>query len=91
MNSNGTRTNGHTGQRAAVDELTGTWNRAGFVAAATPMFESCQRRGTPIALAYFDFHTTDGTETTPDDVAVDQVLLAMANLMRKAFRSSDII
>ena len=92
---NNTRTNGHanetTRQKAGIDELTGVWNRAGFVTAATPMFVSCQRREAPLALAYFDFHTTDETQTAPEDTTVDRVLMAMADLMRKAFRASDII
>ncbi len=39
---------GQSRQPAGIDELTGVWNRAGFVASATPMFRSCQRRGAPI-------------------------------------------
>jgi diguanylate cyclase (GGDEF)-like protein len=84
------RTNGHSSQKAGLDELTGVWNRDGFIAAATPMFVSCQRRDAPIALAYFDFHTTD-SGSAADDGTVDRVLMAMGELMRKAFRASDIV
>ena len=89
MIRNKARTNGHTRTKAGLDELTGVWNRPGFVAAATPMFISCQRRGAPVALAYFDFHTPNGDAADP--ATVDRVLLSMAELMRKAFRSSDVI
>jgi diguanylate cyclase (GGDEF)-like protein len=86
---NRARTNGHTSEKVGVDELTGAWNRAGFIAAATPMFQSCQRRDAPIALAYFDFDGADGP--APDNATVDRVLMTMAELMRKAFRASDIV
>jgi diguanylate cyclase (GGDEF)-like protein len=86
---NKARTNGHAKQTVGIDNVTGVWNRAGFIAAATPMFVSCQRRDSPIALAYFDFHTAD--ETANEDETVDRILMAMGDLLRKAFRASDII
>lgn len=89
MIRNKARTNGHTRTKAGLDELTGVWNRPGFVAAATPMFVSCQRRGAPVALAYFDFQMPEGDGV--DQATVDRVLMSMAEMMRKAFRSSDII
>ena len=75
---------------AGFDALTGVWNRLGFVAAATPLFMSCQRRDTPVALAVFHFHT-DGTTRTDANVTVDRTLISMVDLMRKAFRDCDII
>ncbi len=102
MTRSRTKTNGQTRPTAATtrattavpttagtDELTGVWNRPGFVAAATPLFVSCQRRGTPVALAYFDFHTN--AAAVPDAAGVDRVLITMAGLMRRAFRASDVI
>ena len=89
MIRNKARTNGHSKETVGIDKLTGVWNRAGFVAAATPMFVSCQRRESPIALAYFDFHATDETATT--DGTVDRILMAMGELLGKAFRASDIV
>jgi GGDEF domain-containing protein len=98
-NSNGQNPNGEKAadskpkirQPIGIDELTGVWNRAGFIAAATPMFRSCVRREAPIALAYFDFYV-DGTNVpSPGDPTVDRVLVAMSELMRKAFRASDIV
>jgi GGDEF domain-containing protein len=82
-------TNGHTRERAGIDDLTGTWNRAGFIAAATPMFLSCQRRAAPVSLAFFEFHTD--AEYTADPKTVDQILVGMGDLMRRAFRASDIV
>jgi GGDEF domain-containing protein len=85
----GTSTNGRTRQKPGIDDLTGVWNRAGFVAAATPMFVSCQRREAPVSLAFFEFHTDSAIAA--DLTTVDQVLMGMADLMRKAFRASDIV
>ena len=31
------QTNGHSTQAVGIDDLTGVWNRAGFIAAANPM------------------------------------------------------
>jgi len=83
-------TNGHTraSEKAGLDELTGVWNRAGFLAAATPMFVSCQRRDAPVSLAFFEFHTD--ARRPPDPTTIDQVLMGMAALTRKAFRASDV-
>jgi diguanylate cyclase (GGDEF)-like protein len=82
---------GQTGQKVGFDEATGVWNRAGFVAAATPLYVSCQRRDAPSALAYFDFHAPDSARTASDDAMIERVLAAMAQEMRKAFRACDII
>jgi diguanylate cyclase (GGDEF)-like protein len=84
-----TATNGRTREKVGIDELTGVWNRPGFIAAALPLFDSCRRRETPVALAFFEF----GTDSVfvADEPIVDQVLMGMADMMRRAFRGSDII
>jgi GGDEF domain-containing protein len=85
------QTNGHAAQTVGIDELSGAWNRAGFVAAANPLFVSCQRRGAPVALAYFDLHASDRAQSVEKDAAVDRVVVALAEQLRKAFRASDVI
>lgn len=85
------QTNGHASPAVGIEELSGAWNRAGFVAAANPLFVSCQRRGAPVALAYFDLHATDSTRSADKDAAVDRVVIALAGQLRKAFRASDVI
>jgi diguanylate cyclase (GGDEF)-like protein len=85
------RTNGHTHESAGFDALTGVWNRNGFVAAATPMFLSCRRRGAPMALAYFDFDAGDRSPAFALDASMDLVLMTMAEQMRGAFRATDIV
>jgi len=83
--------NGHTSETVGIDDLTGVWNRAGFVAAATPMYVSCQRRESPIALAYFDFDHADSARSLEQDATIDRVLMMMAGQLRKAFRASDLV
>jgi len=74
-----------------LDELTGTWNCSGFMAVAAPMFLSCTRRDAPFALAYFDLHTNDMTVPGAPEGVIDEALISMAKLMRKAFRACDVI
>ena len=83
------RTNGHTRDKVGFDELTGVWNRAGFVAAATPMFVACQRRDVPLALAYFDLAYGDAGSV--ENLTRPAVLVATAEQLRKTFRASDIV
>ena len=83
--------NGHSPQAVGIDELTGVWNRGGFVAAATPMYVSCRRRESPIALAYFDFDHSDSARTPEQEATIDRVLMMMAGQLRKAFRASDVV
>ena len=83
--------NGHARPVAGIDELTGVWNRAGFVAAATPMFVSCQRRESPIALAYFDFDAADDAPSADQSATIDRILMTMAGQLRKSFRASDVV
>jgi diguanylate cyclase (GGDEF)-like protein len=85
------QTNGHSLPAVGIDELTGVWNRAGFIAAATPMYVSCQRRESPIALAYFDFDHSDSARTPEQGATIDRVLMMMAGQLRKAFRASDVV
>ncbi len=68
------KTNGHSRETVGIDDLTGVWNQAGFIAAATPIFRSCQRREAPIALAYFDFYSTDSSISLTQDPTIDRVL-----------------
>ena len=92
MIRNKARTNGHTRPpTAGIDDLTGVWNRAGFVAAAAPVFESCQRRAAPVALAYFDFYGRDTLAEIDNDATVGRILMAMGELLRRAFRASDVV
>ena len=82
------RATGQSVDEVGLDSLTGVWNRAGFIAAATPMFVLCQRRAAPVTLAYFDVRS--GQE--PNSAArLEGVLSAVGQQMGKTFRDCDII
>jgi GGDEF domain-containing protein len=78
-------------EKVGLDALTGVWNRAGFIAAATPMFVVCQRRVAPVTLGYFDIRSTHENRSTADKVMLNEVLKAVANQMGKTFRDCDIV
>jgi len=77
-------------QKPGIDAATGTWNRAGFVAAARPVFVSCRRRSAPVALAYFDLDF-DGTPPRDNDPQVAPVVAALARQLQGRFRETDVI
>ena len=78
-------------EKAGLDDLTGVWNRAGFIAAATPMFMLCQRRGAPVTLGYFDIRSARETRSASGDTMLNGVVRAVANQMGETFRDCDIV
>ena len=78
-------------EKVGLDELTGVWNRAGFIAAATPMFVMCQRRAAPVTLGCFDIRSGGENRSAADNAMLNGVLKAVANQMGKTFRDCDII
>ena len=75
---------------ASVDDLTRIPNRRGFVMTAQNSISLCARQGLPVSLVYFDL---DKFKTINDRFGHDegdQALIAFADLMRKAFRESDV-
>jgi GGDEF domain-containing protein len=85
------RANRYPAAKAGLDELTGVWNRAGFIAAATPMFVMCQRRAAPATLGYFDVQSGCATRSPGDDAMLSGVLKSVAKQMGKTFRDCDVI
>jgi GGDEF domain-containing protein len=77
--------------KAGLDELTGVWNRAGFIAAATPMFVVCQRRVAPATLGYFDVSSGRPQRSPADDAMLSGVLKSVAKQMGQTFRDCDVI
>jgi GGDEF domain-containing protein len=71
------------------DEVTGVWNPLGFAAAAGSLFMSCKRRAAPMALAVFQFRTV--TNRPDADDSIEAAMVAMAGLMRNAFRDCDVV
>ena len=79
-------------ERAAVrDDLTGLLNRRGFQDRATQALSLANRTARPLALIYIDLN---GMKTINDrfgHAAGDRALVEMAELMRRTFRTSDVL
>ena len=78
-------------EKVGLDEFTGVWNRAGFIAAATPMFMLCQRRGAPVTLGYFDIRSAHETWSASGDTMLSGVVKSVATQMGETFRDCDIV
>lgn len=76
---------------ALTDELTGLYNRRGFLSAAAQQVKAAQRRRQTLCLLYLD---VDGLKRINDAAGHeqgDQVLRATADLLRQTFRGSDVL
>jgi diguanylate cyclase (GGDEF)-like protein len=78
-------------QAAIFDDLTGVYNRRGFTALAEQHLARARRSGTAITVLFVD---VDGLKVVNDTYGHedgDRLLRDLADLMRTAFRSCDII
>jgi len=74
-----------------VDELTGLYNRRGFMTLAKHQAQLSQRKQSPLYLIFADL---DGMKTINDTYGHkegDQALIQTAHLLKETFRGSDII
>jgi len=74
-----------------VDELTGLYNRRGFLAVTEQYLESFQRSDNSLVVLYADL---DGLKRINDSLGHlegDRALMRTAEILKEAFRSSDII
>lgn len=77
--------------RVHHDPLTGLYGRAGLAHMATSVLELCRRAALPLCLYCFDL---DGFKTVNDrwgHAEGDLALQAFGDLLRRAFRTSDVI
>lgn len=80
-----------THYRACLDEVTGVYNRRGFVAIGRHALARAAARGIPLALAYLD---VDGLKSVNDrhgHGVGDHALLAVGHALRSTTRASDVI
>jgi len=76
---------------ALSDELTGLFNRRGFLTLAGQMFKSAQRLARGAFLLYVDL---DGMKRVNDDLGHregDRMLRDMADILRETFREADVL
>ncbi|MDF7757828.1 GGDEF domain-containing protein, partial [Klebsiella pneumoniae] len=71
---------------ATSDELTGLFNRRGFLTLAEYALLTAQRRHEPVSLAFVDLDRFKHINDTWGHEEGDRALIAIADLMKAAFR-----
>jgi diguanylate cyclase (GGDEF)-like protein/PAS domain S-box-containing protein len=76
---------------SARDELTGLYNRRGFMELAAPQLDAGLRTGSPAALFFADLNGMKPINDELGHVEGDRALVDMANVLKKVFRGSDVV
>ena len=76
---------------AMIDELTGLYNRQGFTTLAQQHVRLAHRQETPLVLVNVDVKSMGAINTTHGYEAGDTALMRTAELLKRTFRSSDIL
>lgn len=76
---------------ALIDELTGLYNRRGFLTIATQYLGMAQRTKDKLSVIFIDVDGLKSINDTFGHKAGDNVLVAIAGILKKTFRYSDII
>ncbi len=74
-----------------VDELTGLYNRRGFLAVTEQYLESFQRSDNSLVVLYADLDGLKAINDSLGHLEGDRALVRTAEVLKEAFRSSDII
>src|SRR3989475_9881192 len=74
-----------------VDELTGLYNRRGFLAVTEQYLESFQRTDNGLVVLYADLDGLKGINDSLGHLEGDRALMKAAEIFKETFRSSDII
>lgn len=85
------RTNEVLENLSLIDDLTGLYNRKGFLALAEHRLKLSHRQGEPFAVAFADL---DGLKRINDEFGHeegDRALVAAARILRDSFRESDVV
>lgn len=76
---------------SVLDELTGLYNRRGFMTLAKQQIALKARNNKDLLLVFFDIDGMKMINDTLGHAVGDYALVSLANLLKKVFRSSDII
>lgn len=76
---------------ALIDEITGLYNRRGFLLVAQERLAGLLRRRTPGLLAFLDLDDMKGINDRRGHEAGDRALGRLAEALRRSFRSSDVL
>ena len=74
-----------------TDDLTGIFNRRGFVASATQLLKLAHRDMQNVLLFYFDFDNLKGINDSSGHREGDLALIRTAGALEKTFRDSDVL
>ena len=74
-----------------VDDLTGLFNRRGFMTLAHQEMKTAGRVGNPVVIMFCDLDSLKGINDTHGHTAGDQALREVAYILHASFRDSDII
>lgn len=74
-----------------LDELTGLYNRRGFLTLAPKEMEAAERVGGSVALVMVDISGLKDINDAHGHLEGDRVLITMAHILREAFRESTLI
>jgi len=74
-----------------LDDLTGLYNRKGFLALAEHRVKLAYRSGEPFSVAFLDLDGLKGINDTFGHQAGNNALVDAANVLRDSFRQSDIL
>lgn len=76
---------------ALIDELTGLYNRRGFVSLAERQLSLARRKQQPLILIAADVDDLKGINDRYGHAAGDQALIAAAGILRQTYREADIV
>jgi diguanylate cyclase (GGDEF)-like protein/PAS domain S-box-containing protein len=76
---------------ALVDELTGLYNRRGFLALAEREWEAARAAGQGALLVYLDLDGFKAINDTYGHAEGDRALAAVAGVLRRTFRDADVV
>ena len=76
---------------ALIDELTGLYNRRGFVSLAERQLSLARRKKQPLILIAADVDDLKGINDRHGHAAGDEALVAAAGILRQTYREADIV
>jgi len=74
-----------------VDELTGLYNRRGFLTVAGQALDRARGRGAPVLVFYMDVDRFKSVNDCFGHAEGDAALATLADVLRKTFRESDVV
>lgn len=74
-----------------IDDLTGVYNRKGFLALASHRMKLASRNGEPFSVAFIDLDGLKSINDTFGHESGDRALIEVASVLKESFRQSDVL